>query len=104
MLRSVMPIREPKGTNDKDIVKCVAGRCASGLMTSEREDGLNQCYATSYRPPSTATILESQVVEAEEEVIDMELHGTGHVGTGCWNVVVGKLCICTLDMTSTIAG
>jgi len=41
-------------------------------MKSEREDGLNQRYATSYRPPSTATILDSQVVEAEEEVIDME--------------------------------
>jgi len=33
----------------------------------------------------------------------MELHGAGHVETGCWNVV-GKLCICTLDMTSTVAG
>ena len=66
---------------------------------SEREDGLNQYYATSYRPPSTATILDSQV----EEVIDMELHGAGHVETGGWNVV-GKLCICTLDMTSTVAG
>jgi len=72
-------------------------------MKSEREDGLNQRYATSYRPPSTATILDSQVVEAEEEVIDMELHEAGHVETGCWNVV-GKLCICTLDMTSTVAG
>jgi len=35
---------------------------------SEREDGLNQYYATSYRPTSTATILDSQVAE----VIDME--------------------------------
>ena len=40
-------------------------------MTSEREDGLNQRYATTYRPLSTATILDSQVVEAEEEVIDI---------------------------------
>ena len=70
---------------------------------SEREDGLNQYYATSYRPTSTATILDSRLVEAEEEVIDMELHGAGHVETGCWNVV-GKLCICTLDMISTVAG
>ena len=54
----------------------MAVRCASGLMNSEREDGLSQHgYATSYRPPSTATILDSQV----EEVIDMELHGAGHV-------------------------
>ena len=51
-------------------------------MKSEREAGLNQRYATSYRPPSTTTILDSQVVEAEEEVIDMELHGISHVETG----------------------
>jgi len=82
----------------------VAVRCASGVNwvdeVRRREDGLNQRYATSYRPPSTATILDSQVVGAEEEVIDMELHGAGHVETGCWNVV-GKLCIC---ITSTVAG
>jgi len=31
-----------------------------GKTKSEREAGLNQHYATSYRPPSTATILDSQ--------------------------------------------
>jgi len=64
-----MPIREPKGANDKDIVKCVAVRCASGLMKSKR--GWTKPTLCSYRPQSTATILASQVVEAEE-VIDME--------------------------------
>ena len=73
MLRSAMPVREPKGANDKDIVKCVAVRCASGLnwIDEVRKTGLTK--PTSYRPPSTATILDSQVAERGDR------YGAGHV-------------------------
>ena len=61
-------------------------------MKSEGEEeaaGLNQRCATSYRPLSTTTILDSQLVM---EVMDVELHGAGYVEMGCWNAV-GQLCI-----------
>jgi len=75
-------------------------------MKSEGEEeaaGLNQRYATSYRSLPTTTILDSQLVKAEEEVMDVELHGAGYIEMGCWNAV-GQFCICTLDMSSTVAG
>ena len=64
-------------------------------MKSQGEEeaaGLNQRCATSYRPLSTATILDSQLVKAEGEVMDVELHGAGYVEMGCWNAV-GQLCM-----------
>ena len=64
-------------------------------MKSEGEEeaaGLNQRYATSYRSLSTTTIPDSRLVKAEEEVMDVELHGAGYVEMGCWNAV-GQLCI-----------
>ena len=70
MLHSVVPIRAQRSQRQR-YRKCVAVRCASGLnwIDEVRKTGLTK--PTSYRPPSTATILDSQVVEAEE-VIDME--------------------------------
>jgi len=75
-------------------------------MKSEGEEeaaGLNQRYATFYRPLSTVSILDSQLVKAEGEVMDVELHGARLCRDGvleCRRSVM----YCTLDMSSTVAG